>query len=101
TRFAETWLDFVFLLLPLGLLASELLRFRPSAIGRLFYLSSVCLGYTTMLLAIHYHQLLLTVAIALSLSLFHATEYLAVVSWAVRMKHGRNGQGVFGHLVPR
>src|SRR5204863_4658011 len=27
TRFAENWLDFVFLLLPLGLLASEVLRF--------------------------------------------------------------------------
>ena len=73
----------------------------PSALGRLFYLASVCLGYTAMLLAIHFHQLLLTVAIALSLSLFHATEYLAVVSWSVRMKHGRNGHGVFRHLVPR
>lgn len=36
-----------------------------------------------------------------SIALFHATEYLAIVSWSVRMKHGRNGRGVFGHLVPR
>ena len=101
TSFAETWLDPVMLLLPFSLLLGELIRFRPSAVGRLLYLGSVCSGYTALLLSIRYHQQLLTLAIALSLSLFHATEYLAGVSWAVKMKHGRNGHGIFGHLVPR
>lgn len=101
TRFAEIWLDLLMLLLPFSLLMGELMRYRPSALGRLLYLGSVCAGYTALLLSIHYHQQLLTLSIALALSLFHATEYLAVVSWSVKMKHGRSRQGFFGHLVPR
>jgi hypothetical protein len=101
SRFCETWIDPIFLLLPLGLLLVEVRQFRPSALGRLLYLGSVCASYTGLLLSIHYHQQMWTLAIALALSLFHATEYLAVVSWSVKLKHGRNPQGLFGQLAPR
>jgi hypothetical protein len=101
TRFCEVWMDPIAFAIPLGLVAAEALRFQRSALGRLVYLASVCAGYTALLLAIRYHDQLLTLAIALALSLFHATEYLAVVSWSVKMKHGRNPRGIFGHLAPR
>ena len=86
---SESWLDAVVLVLPFLLLAGELIRFRPSAIGRLAYLGSVIAAYTALLLAVHFHQVMLTLAVALSIALFHATEYLAIVSWAVLRKPRR------------
>jgi hypothetical protein len=88
-------------LLPLLLLAGEAVRFRPSAAGRLTYLASVIGGYAALLVSIHYHHTLWTLAIALALSLFHATEYLAVVTWSVRLRQGKGGQGVLAYLAPR
>lgn len=99
-RFSERWLDFPLLALPLFLLLREFAQLRPSSLGRLAYLGSVVSAYTALLIAVHYHHASL-LAVALALSLFHATEYLAIVSWAVIRKHARSTTGVFAHLVPR
>ena len=96
---AETWLDGLILVLPLLLLGGEVVRFRPSALGRLAYLGSVCAAYSALLLAVHYHQIMLILAVALAIALFHATEYLAIVSWAVLRKPAR--RGAFAYLAPR
>jgi hypothetical protein len=98
---SERWLDAALLALPLVLLLGEARRFRPSAWGRLTYLVSVIAAYGTLLVAVHFRLLLLTLAVALAIALFHATEYLAIVSWAVRRKHAKSETGVFAHLVPR
>jgi hypothetical protein len=98
---AEGWLDVIFLIPPLLLLGGEVRRFRASAIGRLAYLVSVIAAYTTALFAVHYHNILLTIAVLLAIALFHATEYLAIVSWAVLRKPARERKGAFAILAPR
>jgi hypothetical protein len=98
---SELWLDAVMLALPLLLVLAEVSRFRPSAWGRLAYLGSVTAAYGTLLIAVHFHLLLLTLAVALAVALFHATEYLAVVSWAVQRKHAKSRHGAFAYLAPR
>jgi hypothetical protein len=98
---AEGWLDVLFLIPPLLLLGGEVLRFRASAMGRLAYLGSVIAAYTTALFAIHYHHVVLAFAVLLSIALFHATEYLAIVSWAVLRKPPRERKGAFAYLAPR
>ena len=44
---------------------------------------------------------ILTLAVALSIALFHATEYLAIVSWAVLRKPAQSRRGAFAYLAPR
>jgi hypothetical protein len=97
-RFAEGWLDFTLLALPLVLLIRELARFRAASVGSLVYLASVASAYAVMLLAVHFHHASVLLAVALAISLFHATEYLAIVSWAVQKKHAKSTQGFFAHL---
>jgi hypothetical protein len=98
---AERWMDAALITLPILLLAVEIYRFRPSCWGRLAYLASVITAYCVLLYAVHQRNTVLTLAVALSISLFHATEYLAIVSWAVIKKHSKSTQGAFAHLVPR
>lgn len=54
------------------------------SIGRSCYLVSVTLLYLLLLGAVHYRRPDLVLALATTSALFHATEYLAVVSWNVR-----------------
>jgi hypothetical protein len=95
----ERWLDVVMLIPAILLIGGELLRFRSSAIGRVAYLGSVIAIYTTALLACHYHLTPLLLGTLLAIALFHATEYMAIVSWAV-IRKGAKG-GTLGRLVPR
>lgn len=95
-------LDLLLLALPAVLLFNELRDVRRSTLGRLTYLASVCLLYSSLLMGVHLqidNRILL--GIFLAVSMFHATEYLAIVSWSVWKKHGRTPGTLFGHLVPR
>jgi hypothetical protein len=95
-------LDLPILALPVILLAGELRNFQRSGLGRLGYLSSVFALYGGMILALHMevdNRILLGAFLAVSI--FHATEYLAIVSWSVWKRHGRTPSTLFGHLVPR
>jgi hypothetical protein len=95
-------LDLLMLVLPVLLIANELRDVSRSSIGRLTYLGSVCLLYTSLLMGVHWqidNRALL--GIFLAVSMFHATEYLAIVSWSVWKKHGRTPATLLGHLVPR
>lgn len=97
----QTWMDFVALGLALWLLLPELVRFRASAVGRVVYLGSVLALYTTLLFAVRLHSVPLILATALAVAIFHATEYLAIVSWAVKRKPAAKQTGVFKTLAPR
>lgn len=98
--FCRHWLDWVMLAIPAYLLLRELARYRPAGAGRLAYLASVCGAYTALLVAVHFQHASL-LAVALAISLFHAIEYLAIVSWAVIKKHGHSKAGLFAKLAPR
>jgi hypothetical protein len=97
----ESWLsafDWVALGVPVFLAARELAAPRSSP-GRLIYLASVMSLYVLLLMAVHFQLPRAVLALATASALFHATEYLAIVSWAVRRKHGR-ASGTSG-LMPR
>lgn len=72
--------DFVALILPVALLATAVLRLTRERSGKTIYTASVCCLYASLLLAVRFQAggqvLVLTTAAAL----FHATEYLAVVT---------------------
>jgi len=99
-------LDALALLLPLALLVREFWYFRPVRLGRLAYLLSVCGLYTLLLGCVHEYQrnespnlAALVMALAAGVSIFHATEYLAIVTWAAT--RSKNPRGVLAYLVPR
>jgi hypothetical protein len=53
--------------------------------------------------AVHERRPGLVLALATASALFHALEYLALVSWSVAQRHAAKGEqmGALGHLVPR
>jgi hypothetical protein len=80
------------LALPITLLLTSC---RPSRrfIPKATYLASVCLLYSVLLLALHFDSKELVLALTTGSSLFHAVEYLAIVThYAVRRRTvGSNG----------
>jgi len=100
------YLDLLMLLLPLGLVVRELFDLKPSSVGRLFYLLSVSGLYGLLLWSANQYQRTglesdgsRVMAFGIAVSIFHATEYLAICTWAATSK--RNPRGVLGYLVPR
>ena len=99
-------LDLPMLVLPLILLAREIPGFSRAALGRVIYLSSVCVLYSSILLFAHFgpHSTTLNSwqgGLLLGLMFFHSTEYLAIVSWSVHKRQARSKSAIFGYLVPR
>ena len=96
---------------PLLLLVREFWDWRPSVRGRLIYLVSALAVYGGALALIHVYEGTpetdaagrqfwgnLTLSFVLAIAMFHATEYLAIVTWAVRRK--RNLNGPLAQVVP-
>jgi hypothetical protein len=103
---AEGWLragDWAALAVAGGLLAWGLRRAGPGSAGRTAYLVSVVGLYAGLLWAVHDRRLGLVLALATASALFHAVEYLALVSWTVRRRHAAlgDGVGVLAYLAPR
>jgi hypothetical protein len=90
--------DFAVLLVPVALLLRETIGSRAAATGRLAYLASVCVLYAALLWAVHQRKPGLVLALATASALFHAVEYLSVVSWSVQR---RRATGLLAHLAPR
>jgi len=98
--------DLPMLVLPLILLAREVPGFSRAALGRVIYLTSVCVLYSAILLFVHFgpHSATLNSwhgGLLLAVVFFHSTEYLAIVSWSVHKRHARSKSAIFGYLVPR
>lgn len=91
------YLDWAAWLVPIGLVGRELLRLRAAAVARLVYLSSVMALYSLLLACVHWQRPRETLMLATASALFHATEYLTTVSWAVKRKHAKAASrpGVF------
>ena len=77
------WTDWPMLLLPLWLAAAEWRTTGPALRGRSLYLVSVLSLYVALLGAAHFSQPRWLLALTTVSALFHATEYLALVSWSV------------------
>lgn len=100
----DAWLngaDWVLLALPLGLLIRESAGSLKIHAGRFVYLISVCVLYAAMILAVHYRRLDLVLMLTTASALFHATEYLTIVSWRVKNRRGEGQNDLLGWLMPR
>ncbi len=72
---------------------------QTSRWGRRLYLASVLGLYVTLLLAVRNDWRSVIVGCAVAATLFHSSEYLAVVSWHVQAR--LKDRGVFAYLAPR
>lgn len=102
----EAWLqlgDGGVLAVPVWLVATRLIRRRGGSVGELLYLVSVLSLYVSLLWAVHLREPRVVLMLATASALFHATEYLAVVGWAVRRRAVERGgaMGLLGWLAPR
>jgi hypothetical protein len=95
--------DWLAVLVPLTLVAADLMRFRAAAWGRTLYLVSVCGLYLALLAAVHTRRPALVLSLATASALFHAIEYLSLVGWSVQKRHAAVGKrmGLLGWLAPR
>jgi hypothetical protein len=93
----ESWLmkiDWASLVIPFGLLAADACLTRTRTWGRMLYLLSVCSLYVGLLWAVHTAQPHAVLALTTASALFHATEYLALVSWSVRQRAQNRGEEI-------
>lgn len=95
------WCDFPLLGLPWLLLARDLAHWRPELKGHLIYLLSVSTLYGLLLVGIRYDVAPLILGCAMATTLFHSTEYLAVVSWAVPRNKALSQSRLFAKLLSR
>ncbi|MFL5245154.1 MAG: hypothetical protein ACJ8FY_23880 [Gemmataceae bacterium] len=78
--------DFAVLLIPIAMLLSNLAGAGRERLGKLAYLSSVCLLYTGMVLSQRFGWARLFLVFIASGSMFHAIEYLAIVTHYARRR---------------
>lgn len=59
--------------------------------------------YVCLLAAVHWQRPRLVLTLATAAALFHAVEYLSVVSWSVRQRHSKvaDRMGLLAHLASR
>lgn len=106
-------LDLIVLLIPLSVLVAQGWSHVIAKLslaetkGTWTYLLSVFGLYTSLLAAVHFHQPPWVLILATASALFHATEYLAIVTWSVNRKRKRASDdasqrnGLLAYMVPR
>lgn len=103
-RVEQAWqtLDWASLAIPAWLLARQFSAGSCMS-GATIYLTSVCGLYISLLAAIHFHQPALALSLATASAIFHATEYLALVSWSAERRQAIPAEqlGIFGYFLPR
>jgi hypothetical protein len=94
-------IDWLALAAPIWLIARDVVRGWSG--GRTSYLASMLALYGALLYAAHFHQPGAVLALATASALFHAIEYLALVTWSARNRYAARGEelGLFARIVPR
>ncbi len=95
--------DWLIVIVPAWLLLRDAARFGLQASGRIIYLMSVGCLYVTMVWAVHERRFGVVLSLATASALFHAVEYLALVSWSVQRRREALGQkmGLLGLMAAR
>jgi hypothetical protein len=95
--------DWIILLIPAWLVLREFRQFERRMAGRSLYLFSVLTLYVSLLGAVHSNQPALILALATASAWFHASEYLAVISWHVqrRATASDGAKSALSWLAPR
>jgi hypothetical protein len=93
--------DWLAILLPAWLVAKNIALGTHGSRGQTLYLISVCALFVALLLAVHFRQPMLILSLTLASALFHAIEYLTIVSWSTcRPNRGKTGE-LLAYLLPR
>lgn len=76
---------------------------RDASLPRRLYLLSMLALYAALLAAVHWNQPALVLSLATASAVFHATEYLALVTWSVKQREAKWGRrlGTLAYLAPR
>lgn len=85
------WVDWGILIVPCLLIWREIQRNRTWHSGSRAYLLSVCVLYVCLLWAVHNVQPRAVLALTIASALFHAIEYLALISWSVQQRVQQHG----------
>lgn len=93
--------DWLTLAAPVWLVARDVVR--GSSAGRTSYLVSMLGLYVALLGAVHFRQPGMVLALATASALFHAIEYLALVTWSAKNRYVVRGEelGLFARIVSR
>jgi len=92
-------IDVLVLLIPAGLVLRALTCLQTAAAKT--YLFSVLTLFSSLLLAAHFQITALVLKLSLASAIFHAVEYLAIVSWSTQSAKNQTRSDVFGHLSRR
>lgn len=98
----RAWLtvaDLAVLVLPAALLITNFVSASRERAGKLAYLTSVCALYSGFVLSLHLGWPGLVVVFAAAASMFHAVEYLAVVTHYARRRESVGSPGRFRALA--
>jgi hypothetical protein len=94
-------LDLVLLGVPAVLLAVELRDRSPQRLGKRVYLASVCGLYGGLLLALRAASTPLVLALTTASAMFHAVEYLAIVTHYAWRRQAHGSAGLFRAMAGR
>jgi len=100
TRIAHS-VDLWMLLIPAAVIGLQCERGVKRAWSGLVYTGSVLTLFSAMLLAVHFDAKLIVLQLALASALFHAVEYLAIVSWSMKSGKTTSRRDLFGHVGSR
>ena len=97
-----SWLhgiDLAVLVIPVALLLSNFIGATRERVGKLAYLASVCSLYTGFVLSLRFGCWNFVVVFAAAGSMFHAVEYLAIVTHYARRREAVGSPGPFRTLA--
>lgn len=86
---------------PLALLLRDCVSFQRVSVGRLAYLLSISALYGSLLWAVHTRRPAVVLSLTTASAMFHAVEYLAIVTWSVQRRDelSRRSMGWLGMLA--
>ncbi len=94
-------IDWVVLAIPAVMITVELGAAPLQRLSKLIYLTSVCGLYSSLILAAHHGHYMVAMAMLLTATIFHSTEYLAVVTHYARRRQLRGSPGAFQAIARR
>jgi hypothetical protein len=87
------------LAVPALFIVPALARFTPHCLGRTMYLVSLCGLYTGQLLSLSYGWAPGVITMTTASSMFHAVEYMAIVTFYARRRRAIGSAGAFRRLA--
>lgn len=92
-------LDWVVLAIPVSMVTTNLLGWQRERLPKFIYLSSVVVLYTGYLLASHFKLPRFVLCFATAAALFHAVEYLAIVSHYAKRRESIGSDGLMRKIA--